>query len=420
MGAPPRPNLREIAEEPELPFAAIRIIAHREWRIINPGGAEQEIRVPFGPNYWHNGHLRNRELCFRRGLGRAVGWVQERMINMLQADDAWRGLQPQHRPVASELHSLSALELETRARAAGFTGHGSIEEFVEFLRKKRDVEDEVIRIEARAADVIKAAVLNVAANLREMAGHTEPVTHRTWNNGLVGTARSIARLSGTLSQNMSPAWTSGAGLLCGPNALAMSINAVRREYFGRLSDAVYKSPVTPDMLMGLLFQNAGATGHGVVGMPTAGYQAYLDERMQQLDDDATRGHEYTNMTRLNNLSIAQLTAMVTLAYQANLIEEEFSVGVVQGSSVDESGNVIPANVHVVHQVDDNAATVFLHHNMAASHGEYNHWEGFARINEGTDRYLPFEWGLSTPLALDTPAPVANLRRVSLFFHVLPS
>ena len=414
-----RPNIHAIhaGKGGEMAFARLREIAHREWRRLHPTDPFlHEQRLPTGRNFWDLtwneiiAELRCREIVYPHK-------AKSLMINVLQRDDAWNGILPTHRAVASGLHDLSYGDLRRRANEAGFpsqTRTESTENLIEFLRSKRDVDDEVISIPHDRLSIIRSAVSNVAARLRKQAGQTQAnqiqagqtddVTHRTFNHGLVGTSRAIGRLHTALENGHSPAWTSGVGFLCGPNALAMSINAVRRTYYGKTHAAVYENPVTREMLMALLFQNSADSGErGAVGIPTQAYQAYLDQRLGHLDD-ATRGYEYMNMTRLNNMDIDQLVAMVVLAHRANIIEMEFSVAYVRGSATDDDGNVIPAIAQIAHAGDENAPSVFLHHNMAASFDDYSHWEGFDAVTVDTDRQVVFEWGLSTPLSRDSLKP----------------
>lgn len=407
--APARPHIHAIAESTrkvaEVPFATLREIAHREHRrlhALDPFLEEQH--VPTGYDYWSDTRAGVLTELRRRGFFYVGMKTMKAMVNTLQSDDAWNGYLPTHRSVASELHDLSVQALRDRAAAAGFPFKKlalTVENYIDFLQCKRDADDEVIEIPQDRLSIIMSAVSNVSARLRQ-AGYTENATHRTFNNGLVGQARAISRLHTTLDNGHSPAWTSGVGFLCGPNALEMSINAIRRTYYGRTNSAVYANQVSRDMLMGLLFHNAADSGErDAVGIPTTAYQAYLDDRLSHLDE-SLRGEEYMNMTRLNNMDIAQLVAMVVLAHRAGLIEMEFSVAYARGSTTNDDGSVVPALVNIAHEGDENAPTVFLHHNMAASHEDYSHWEGFDVVTMNTDRQIVFEWGLSTPLARDSP------------------
>ena len=265
----------------------------------------------------------------------------------------------------------------------------------------RGIEDNVRPIAMDRRMTIRAAVTAVLNRLLGDQHQPYDITHQTFNGGMTGDRISLIRLQVATANGLSPAYTSGAGLLCGPRALAMSLQAARRVYYGRISPAVYDNPVTSDMLRALLFENWDDEAPDAVGIPTEAYQRYIDERTAA-SDDYVAGDQYTELTQLNDMDEAQLVAMVVLAHQAGLIETHFSVGVARGSQIDEAGVVRPAFVRVVHTGDENAPTVFLHHNMAASTEEYSHWEGFDNHTEDTDTEVIFEWGVATPLANDAP------------------
>ena len=190
--------------------------------------------------------------------------------------------------------------------------------------------------------------------------------------------------------------TSSVGYLCGPIALETSLQAVRAQYYGGSSEGVYGIPITQQRLRQLLFTNWDTpAGPNDMGDPTPEYEAYIQQRLSEIsqddDDMEVRAEEYENMTRLNNMDFQQLIAMLVLARQQGLVEAEFSLAIVYGTHTDDQDRAVPAFTRIVHEINENAPTLFLHHNLAASEDDYSHWEGFGAEPTAEDYDIALGW-----------------------------
>lgn len=412
--APARPSIKDLASTTvdSRSFARNRAIAFREWRAIRAVDLYlSDQPTPTGRNWWALSAKELREEMRRRGSSLTRGWI-DAMISHLQADDAWNGYLPVHRPMSSELRTLPHSDLLRRVRDGGYRGdkHDS-DTLIEFLESRRDSDDDIFQVPQDRENIWRSAINALAARYGHPPLNEGERGLRSWNDGSGGDARGMSRLHTTLADGLSPVWTSGEGLLCGARALATSLNALRQRRFGRTHQSVWDRPVTHHMLIELLFQNPDQAGQrDAVGIPTARFDAFMmDQWNAQGTDENTRGHEYIHMTRMNNFSVQQLEAMIILAWEARLIEENFSLGVVQGAHFTDATGFVPARPYIAYE-GEGAGTVFVHHNVAASFEDYNHWEGFDVGTEHTDRNVVFQWGLNTPLSQDAPRPRFNARQ----------
>lgn len=407
LGAERRRHIHDISSGPFLSHAAIHDIAYREWRRLHPNmDLTADLQPSSGANMWHMPYDEVEKDCRARGFSLSLkrSRTANTLINWMQIDDAYNGFLPRPMLAATHLHSLGLEALQRLAREAGYPSKKpqTTDALIQFLLSKRDVTDELFKVKEEKLEAIRKAV---EAALKQLGKNAEDVTHQSHNGGIVGSELAFARLHTVLANGHYPTRTSGEGLLCGPRALAAAIDAARRHRFGSheaTRSRVYDNRVTMEMLMSLLFQNPDASGEiDAIGIPTEEYAAYLHHTFGHLPEDEY-GYEYTNMTQLNNMDFQQLIAMIVLARRAGLIEEEFSLGVVRGTTVDMLGNPVPALAQIMHEGDNNAATLFLHYNAGLSGDDYSHWEGFSDPTHESEIDIAHAWGLNSLFTQDAP------------------
>ncbi|KAK5707175.1 hypothetical protein LTR17_020917 [Elasticomyces elasticus] len=404
VGAPPRDILNaDLHEQQAASYSELRDLAHREFRRLHPHNpfTGARPRPQLGQNYWHELEKNLRNDAGQRGITDPTRHRKERLINMLQLDDAWNGELPRADPSStSYLHTLSSTELIGLASGAGF--HREMGEDADlngntalaFLLGKRDATDHVKPIKDKGA-YIREAVTNVGHRLQGKATAPPTPTHQSHNAGIVGSERALARLFNTLANGHFPAWTPSDGFQCGPIALARTLQAVREQYNASGGEPIIHQ--TQQDLRALLFVDWNNSEEvGAQGIPTAAYDQYLAQYLAELPAHLQM-EERREMLQLNNMDIQQLIAMVVLLHNAGEIDD-FNVGVVT-----DARGAAPANAQIVHETQDEtgAPTIWLHHNHAAGGEEYNHWEGFEPQRDETDYDIVYEWGLAAdPLSND--------------------
>lgn len=422
VGGEARPANSTLHDFDEHTYAALRDLAHRQFRQLLPQNAftTARTRPSLGPNYWFEGV----EPLFRTLTERGIHHGGQRRLNtkrqaisVLQLDDAWNGILPRADPSStSYLHTLSYEDLILRAKEAGFhKANGTNAKLnadiaLTFLQGKRDATDDIQKIDPEILAMIRRAVGTTA-----QSSNTLEPTHQSHNGGIVAaSAGALSRLHITLSNGHYPTWTSSIGYQCGPIALANTMHAVRNRYYATTAEGpLYHW--TQEELRQLLFLNAEDAGsvdefgNPMIGIPTPEYQAYLDELLGDREED-DRGVEHHNMTQLNNMHWQQLVAMVVLLHRAGRIEEEFNVGIVTNV---HNG---PATAQIVHEGGNNASTLWLHHNAAASDDEYSHWEGFQEPRSESDFDIVAAWGLGAdPITADTPRTAWSRKSPTVYF-----
>ncbi|KAK3651270.1 hypothetical protein LTR56_005727 [Elasticomyces elasticus] len=415
-----RPTTDALAAVDPMSYAELRDLAHRQYQQLHPHDPfESERRRPvLGPNYWYEEGAAVKELSrarlvdmlLERGM-RSTDlsrhrYRNSRCIDLLQLDDAWDGILPRADPSSvSELNTLSADDLKARATAAHFAkemgadANLTAETAREFLAGKRDATDHIQPVDPNTRTQWAAAIEKMAETLQ---GQPKiPPTHQSHNGAIQGSERAMARLSTTLANGHLPALTSSRGFQCGPIALANTIRAVRDHYNSYIDSSMRPdltgTHVTPEDLRSLLFENwddASVRRVGAQGVPTAAYTEYLNEYLRNADIEVSRD-ERREMLRLNDMGLQQLIAMVVLLHR-NRGLDDFNVGVVTDARYG-----VPAQAHIVHEGENNAPTLWLHHNQALGRDEYNHWEGFEPPQTSSDYDLIYDWGLATgPLMND--------------------
>ncbi|KAK5716829.1 hypothetical protein LTR17_016354 [Elasticomyces elasticus] len=415
----PRPATDALAAVDPMSYAELRDLAHRQYQQLHPHDPfESERRRPMlGPNYWYEEGAAVKQLSYERLLKmlgersirssqRKKHFSKSQFIYLLQLDDAWDGILPRADPSSvSELNTLSAQDLVRRATSANFRGEMGADASLtaetarDFLATKRDATDHIQPIDPDRMTQWAAAIEKMAESLQGQP--SLPPTHQSHNGAIQGSERAMARLSTTLANGHLPAWTSSRGFQCGPIALANTIRAVRDRYNSYLNPDMRPdltgTHVTPEDLRSLLFENwddASVRRVGAQGVPTATYTEYLNEYLRNADIEVSRD-ERREMLRLNDMGIQQLIAMVVLLHR-NRGLDDFNVGVVTDARYGA-----PAQAQIVHEGENNAPTLWLHHNQALGRNDYNHWEGFEPPQASSDYDLIYDWGLATgPLMTD--------------------
>ncbi|KAK5675892.1 hypothetical protein LTS10_011624 [Elasticomyces elasticus] len=426
-GATSRLSCRHLEGHAELTYAALRDLAHQQWRLLHPIDpfADHQRAPPVGPDYELLQRKRLTTDAVARGLFTKPEPSKPRQVYLLQYDDAWNGTVPRVSPSgASELHRRSYDELRDMAWAAGYRtkigpgndASGTAEDFISFLSTQRDYFENLKPIDKDKRDLIwRSAITNLLASIPSPGGAEEPVTHQTHNGGITGSEVALGALHQTMLDGHYPSETSSRGFLCGPRALAASLQAVRRVYhYEPEGDPIV--PVTIEQMLALLFTNPEAGRQpGAVGIPTPEYEVYLENHLAGFDEGNGEDHseayldEMDNMIRLNDMDYQQLIAILHLARQAGLTEAMFTVGIVRDAHLDPTGATVPAFAAIVHHGEPGAGTIWLHHNTARGGGRYNHWEGFEDMREVSNFETALEWGVLTPQSGDLPKVRFNPR-----------
>lgn len=212
----------------------------------------------------------------------------------------------------------------------------------------------------------------------------------TLNGGIHGDPAVLSALDQTIWNGRFPTFTPSDGLLCGPNALALTLNSLRLR--GVQNDPTTwgdTRPFTPDDIMRTLFQNYNSHDTADYGTPTAEYNAYLDEAF-------SFWQQRNELLTLRDLDALQLRAALTLLYRSGALPVHFQLGVVASAYLrtTEAGDIVPqsARAEVVGDWNGTDAVAWVHNNIAFGHGEYSHWEGF---NEDGRSNTVAGWGFHT-------------------------
>lgn len=268
-------------------------------------------------------------------------------INMLQIEDARRGLMPRPRPSgASKYHNMYHASLFELAIKRGFDKQHSRSTqdsatLIKFLLSQ-DTPSAAFEQNADAASMQLAAKMlvdDLSESLGQLAADSTSSTRTTDNGGIVAPAEALNSLSETLMHNWFPTRTSAAGFLCGPRALAASLEEHRFQWRRQHpEDTAVLPTLTVDDLMSLLFDDyvpGEFVAPGTRGKPTPLYAAYIESMIGHFRDmDPALYQDILNDTYLplDDLSIQQLEAMLSLLWDQGRIEQQYGLGVVTGES----------------------------------------------------------------------------------------
>ncbi|KAK5165568.1 uncharacterized protein LTR77_009097 [Saxophila tyrrhenica] len=397
-----RMRLSQIPQRGYQSHTALRHLAYRSWRELNPVGPSESMPQPTfaTTDYWSASPQELAEMIMRRrgdSSTRFRGTMDSREArNWLQIDDACDGLLPRPDPAQSDiLHDKQVVDLEAMCKAKGMKlGRNTTkQDMLKWLSThQRQPSDFMQQI-----DPDKLAALTTAMQLFFDSLPRDLTAQATRGHSLVASSAAVLEdLQQTILQGFAPVWTDSAGLLCGLEALRTALFAFHRADFPH-------SPLSNVMieglrLMRLLYTNAddptppGDDPTHRVGMPTPAYEQYIRDTATT-QDEAVLNDRYTEMTQMYNLDIAQLGAMVHLAHREGLIEHDLNIGVVRSAYINEQGNVVPAFASIEYEGNEQAPIIWLHLNLAAGQGQYNHWEAFSNYCNPEDADIVHDWGL---------------------------
>jgi uncharacterized low-complexity protein len=359
-GAPPRPNASTIIDEPLRQHTELIRLAATHWRLRHQNvdllNTDQPPLPTFSTdNYWNMDGTRLTDLAKTRGLYTRFPRInnpipRHALINNLQINDAYRGVLPRPVPQSASKHHTKAQDvLEEDARKRGyFKGKGRKGEkgpqtdkwtLIAWL-EQTDVRSDIFTpADETQIEIARILVADLNASLHGVDVNQLPIeTHVTHNRGIYGSEDALNQLQDAIETNhMLPDATSGARLLCGPNALEMTLDEVRRIMRSRHPDRddydASERHISAHDMMEVLFTNYDRTriaGPDEIGEPTAEYQAYLDEITAHIDDHAERQDAQSHMRSLNNLHVEQLQAIITMLRLHERLIDDFGFGVVIG------------------------------------------------------------------------------------------
>ena len=354
-GQPTPPRLRNstIRAFPRHSFLRLQQLAIESFRESRPDfRADHHDEQPgTSPEiYYRYSQAELRQEMVNRGI--PYYWLNDyadvgKMINMLQIEDARRGLLPRPRSTdASKYHNMYYMNLRQLASKRGYAmirksnlNDADAATLVSFLLEQdapsTAFEDEIDA--ASMAEVVRILLDDLAESLTLSSDGPKPRARTTHNRGIYGTVEALNSLSDTLMQNWFPTRTSAAGFLCGPRALAISLEARRFQWRWDHREAKQQLPMlNADDLMELLFDDYEPDEFvppGTLGTPTQLYAAYIQSMIGHLhEEDPAAYQDLLNDTYLamNDLNIQQLEAILELLWDGGMIEEHYGLGVVTG------------------------------------------------------------------------------------------
>lgn len=348
---PAFPSNLHIAKLPSQSFAGLQQLAVSSFRQQRPDYHvnEDDTQPGYTPNdYWF---LSVRALLVEimsRGISTSAFKKDEtqaqdatRLVNILQMEDARHGLLPRPRPSgASRYHLMANMHLIQLAVDRGYKradGQDSARVIAYLLANEPPAAAYDTEVDAASMQLAAGMLVTDLAEslgLSSAAPNVRPRT--THNHGIVGNVEALDSLSDTLMHNWFPARTSAAGLLCGPNATEISLEA-RREAWRRNHPGVPPSGprIRADDMMELLFQEYVAgefVPPGTLGTPTPDYEAYIEHTIGHLREVEYRAYvdNYNAFLAMNDLNLQQIEAILELLWQQGMIEEHYGLGVVTG------------------------------------------------------------------------------------------
>ena len=294
-------------------------------------------------------------------------------INWLQIDDALNGIVPRPSPDnATPYHSMYATQLQKLADERGFRGWASrrrqeilavreaqrAEQIDPALRDqdaghanaaaepaRDDEEDDITTGGRAAATYIRYLMMR---DIEEGFNFFQPLRpgdeapdarSRTSNHGIEGNLDALRSLHQTLLNERYPQTTSGAGLLCGPRALADSINTFlldnRRDY-----PAADYPRVTHEGLMMVMMPSFDPTDEQqqdywiTTDHITQEYQNWLrNSHMPDQQEGVIHDDQFADLTRVNNIDFQQMIGILETAHEMGILPR-FGLGIVQSKFLD--------------------------------------------------------------------------------------
>lgn len=402
-----------LSKWPMYSFEQLEALATRNWREMHPG-IDPSVDVMDIPRssvkYIDMPWLALRNESFQRGVRDSREANIFSFANILMLDDALNGILPRA-PIEqpSRYHAMRPEEVIKLAISRG----AKSESVVRKARRDNPQPDE--DLEATVQLYIQYLLKDDEENDRDPWGEADETGRTQTNNrSLSGDARVLRDLSNHVWRGESPTDTSGAGFLCGPRALAITINSLR--YEGILignSWAHGFAQIDCNEILRCLFEDVTEDrplGPNDIATPTRAYRRYLEERFPASNDDSEEQADYETwmlqedenrrMLAPSSFNVDQLQAALTLLYRRGRIPYDFQLAYIRSpptrffdNGAFETG---PSPVQTVGDFDENRMRAFVYINIARSSGDddegnsYNHFEGMSVYGRpGFDR----AWGI---------------------------
>lgn len=329
--------------------AELNDLAVRSWHLLNPTGPLNSGNQPdsYGENYWFHNTSRLIEALRQRGLpltrhgesSVAGGLDNLSIIRMLQFEDALNGLLPRPSPSnASRYHAMSRAELKQLATSRGFykgrapgkEQKGKATEMIDFLINRDAADNEFEELDVASAETIRKMLLADMGEVEDREDSLDGITHQTHNGGMTGSLDALRSLGATLQDYHFPQRTSARGLLCGPNALVISLTS-------RLREMGYVEFPTMEQLMRLVFPSYGLAplAHGRITRDqlSAEFLRWFDDTYAQntsegdVEASTALSNHFLNITRLRDLDYQQLIGILEAGWRASMLPQRFGLGI---------------------------------------------------------------------------------------------
>ncbi|KAK5175498.1 uncharacterized protein LTR77_000637 [Saxophila tyrrhenica] len=390
------------------------------WHILHPRDPALDDTQPdeYGGYYWfwHKEQL----IAALKSRGIPSRGPVDEMRRFLQLEDALNGLLPRPTPSsASKFHAMSSVNLMAEAERLGYWkgknratdqyGQDKEGEGARPDRKSRTSEDLIAFLLNKAGPASQLEKIMQDEQLgdeesdessQESFEADTAVTRQSFNGGVVGSRAALGSLADTVWRHNFPQWTSSVGLLCGPNALAISIQHQLLTLglgLHRFTGHELMRMIIPEYgLPGSTLENGDVTHDHLSEEFIAWFNEEHADKFSQDEEgaDEALGQQLSEVTRVADLDYQQLVAILEVAFRNGRLPVRLGLGV-ESAYVDEDGELHPALARIMWQPDGNSPIIWIHNNRALSRDEYNHWEG---LGEGTGSRFEtaFEWGLLVP------------------------
>ncbi|KAK4635702.1 hypothetical protein CLAFUW4_00897 [Fulvia fulva] len=231
---------------------------------------------------------------------------------------------------------------------------------------------------------------------------------QTWNRRLQGQRRDLQQLQSYVRRQFAPDEASGAGHLCGIDALAQAFHATRRLH-ERLPQRLEL-----DDIMRLRFSNWQPNAYlpdNYIGTRTPEYdnflqQIYLPHVRGLTPADPVFEAELEVLSTVNNVDVTQLYVTLLFLQHYTQTNDASVSNYVLGMVTDGTRPEDPATAHILGDVDENTRIVWLHNDNAEGSDlsnilqEYGHepllghWSPFVQYGERVEQLDA--WGLYRP------------------------
>ncbi|KAK4891221.1 hypothetical protein LTR27_010158 [Elasticomyces elasticus] len=384
--------------EPVRTITELIDLAILSWLEMHDGVGLPEI---YGPNYHIQRADRLGEECRVRGIMRS-GQDRYDLVNLLQTEDALNGILPRPSPSGvSQYHRMNRTELHILARDRGYYhGRSSVAEdsthdYIGWLTDHETADAAIVRLDDGAAGEVQG-----------LLDDGNDIQHTTHNFGMNGSYDALLSLQSNILENRFPSRTPSDGLMCGPNALAASIN----ELLFEMADDRYTA-VTPERLMGLVLpefvtgdlpSDRLRTADNISPEYLAWYErTYAAAVTGNVEVDGrvlvgagqaavTDSTHLAGLTRRNDIDYQQMIGMLEVGYGHGILPR-LRLGVVTSAYINRAGQEVPALARIVHRPEGTEPVVWVHNNVNYGHSAYNHWEGFTS-GEDSRMYDALMWG----------------------------